>query len=268
MSTEVTQFINTYLVPLGWKLIGAIVVWIIGGWTINLLLKALSKAMQRRKIDTTLAKYAEGGASVGLRILLVIIMFSVLGIETTSLAALLAAAGVAIGAAWAGLLAHFAAGVFLVFLRPFKVGDAVTVNGVSGTVMEIGLFSTAINTGDNVRVYVGNNAIFSGNIQNFSTNPYRRVDLTAQIAHETSPTDAIQRIEKKLNEMPKVLAEPKPVVEILNFNEYGTLLAVRPFCKNEDYWQVYFDVNQAIVEVNAEGKYKPPAQRVATRSTR
>jgi len=266
MSIELTQFINTYLVPLGWKLIGAIVVWIIGGWVISLLVKALDKAMQRRKIDATLTKYAEGAAKISLRILLIIVIFSLLGIETTSFAALLAAAGIAIGAAWAGLLAHFAAGVFLVFLRPFKVGDAVTVGGVSGSVVEIGLFSTAINTGDNVRVYVGNNSIFSGNIQNYSTNPYRRVDLTAQIAHETVPADAIQRIQEKLNQIPNVLADPKPVVEILNFNEYGTLLAVRPFCANADYWQVYFDVNKALVEVGTEGGYKTPAQRMATRS--
>jgi small conductance mechanosensitive channel len=266
MSTEVAQFINAYIVPLGWKLIGAIVVWIIGGWVINLLVRMLEKAMQRRRIDATLVKYAEGAAKVALRILLVIVIFSLLGIETTSFAALIAAIGVAIGAAWAGLLAHFAAGVFLVFLRPFKVGDAVTVGGISGTVMEIGLFSTAINTGDNVRVYVGNNTIFSGNIQNYSTNPYRRVDLTAQIAHETSPADAIQRIQEKLGRIPNVLADPAPVVEILNFNEYGTLLAVRPFCTNADYWQVYFDVNKALVEVGTEGGYKTPAQRMATRS--
>lgn len=268
MSTGVTQFINNYIVPLGWKLIGAVVVWIVGGWIINLLVKALDKAMQRRKLDSTLAKYAHGGASIGLRILLVIIIFSLLGIETTSFAALLAAAGVAIGAAWAGLLSHFAAGVFLIFLHPFKVGDAVTVGGVTGVVKEIGLFSTALDTADNVRVYVGNNTIFSGNIQNYSTNPNRRVDLTAQIAHETVPADAIQRIQKKLKGIPNVLADPEPVVEILNFNEYGTMLAVRPFCAPDHYWQVYFDVNNAIVEVGAEGKFKVPARRMATRSAR
>jgi small conductance mechanosensitive channel len=267
MSVEVTEFINTYLVPLGWKLIGAIVVWIVGGWVITLMIKALNRAMQRRKVDTTLAKYAEGGAKVGLRILLIIIIFGVLGIETTSLAALLAAAGIAIGAAWAGLLAHFAAGVFLVFLHPFKVGDVVSVGGVTGAVMEIGLFSTAINTADNVRVYVGNNTVFSGNIMNYSTNAYRRVELTAQIAHETVPSDAIQRIHDKLKNIPNVLADPKPQVEIQSFNEYGTLLAVRPFCANEYYLQVYFDVNKAIVEVGTEGKYKVPARRMATRST-
>jgi small conductance mechanosensitive channel len=266
MSVEVKQFINTYLVPLGWKLIGAIVVWIIGGWVINLLIKALKKAMQRHKIDTTLARYAEGGATVALRILLVIIIFSLLGIETTSFAALLAAAGIAIGAAWAGLLAHFAAGVFLVFLRPFKVGDAVTVGGISGSVVEIGLFSTSINTADNVRVYVGNNTIFSGNIQNYTTNPYRRVDLTVQLAHETVPSDAILRLQEKIKNIPNVLESPKPQVEILKFNEYGILLAVRPFCANEHYPQVYFDVNTAIVEVGVEGGYVIPAQRMAMRN--
>jgi small conductance mechanosensitive channel len=266
MSTEVTQFINTYLIPLGWRLIGAIVAWIIGGWIASLLVKALNKAMKRRRIDTTLAKYAEGAANVALRILLIIVIFGILGIETTSFAALLAAAGIAIGAAWAGLLAHFAAGVFLVFLRPFKVGDAITVGGATGTVMEIGMFSTVINTPDNVRVYIGNNTVFSGNIQNYSTNAYRRVDLTAQIAHETVPSDAIQRLEEKLKNVPNVLAEPKPQVEILSFNEYGTLLAVRPFCANDHYAQVYFDVNKAIVEVGTEGGYKAPARRMATRN--
>jgi small conductance mechanosensitive channel len=266
MSVEVTEFINTYIVPLGWKLVGAIVVWIIGGWVISLLVKALDKAMKRRHIDATLAKYAEGASNVALRILLVIVILGILGIETTSFAALLAAAGIAIGAAWGGLLAHFAAGVFLVFLRPFKVGDFVTAGGVSGTVVEIGMFSTAINTPGNVRVYVGNNAVFSSNIENFSTNPYRRVDLSAQLAHETSPTDAIERILEKVSKIPNVLADPKPVVEISSFNQYGTLLGVFVFCSTANYWQVYFDVNKALSEVGAEAGYALPAQRMVTKS--
>ena len=266
MSIDISQFINTYIVPLGWKLIGALLVWIIGGWIINLLIKSLHKNLQSRHFDATLAKYAEGSAKVALRIALIIGIFSLLGFETTSFAALIAAVGLAIGMAWAGLLANFAAGVFLVFLRPFKVGDVVTAGNATGVVVEIGLFSTAINTPDNVRVYVGNNSIFSGNIQNYSTNPYRRVDLTAQIAHDTVPADAIKRIEEKVKNIPNVLADPKPQVEILNFNEYGTLLAVRPFCANENYWQVYFDVNNAIVAVGAEAGYKAPATRVAMRN--
>ena len=266
MSIDISQFINTYIIPLGWKLIGALLVWIIGGWIINLLVKSLSKNLQRRNFDATLAKYAEGSAKVALRIVLIVAIISMLGFETTSFAALIAAVGLAIGIAWAGLLANFAAGVFLVFLRPFKVGDVVTAGGATGVVVEIGLFSTALNTPDNVRVYVGNNTIFSGNIQNYSTNPYRRVELTAQIAHDTVPADAIKRIEEKVKNIPNVLADPKPQVEILNFNEYGTLLAVRPFCANANYWQVYFDVNNAIVVVGAEAGYNAPSRRMAMRN--
>lgn len=266
MPNEISQFANTYLVPLGWKLIGVVIVWIVGGWLIKLAGKATSTALSRRKTDVTLAKYAEGGVVIGLRILLVIAILGMLGIETTSFAALLAAAGIAIGAAWAGLLANFAAGVFLVFLRPFKVGDMVTAGGVTGVVVEVGLFATTLDTADNIRVFVGNNTIFSGNIQNYSTNTFRRVDLTAQIAHDVDPCDAMDRLKKKLNAIPNVLATPSAEVHILTFNERGAVLAVQPNCHNDHYWQVYFDTNKAITEVGAEAGYKVPEQRVAVRS--
>src|SRR5262245_65232254 len=119
--------------------------------------------------------------TVMLNIALVLGILGYFGVETTTFAALFAAAGVAIGMAWSGLLGNFAAGAFLVILRPFKVGDFVTVGGVTGTVEEVGLFATSIDTPDNVRTYVGNNKIFSDTIQNFSTNQYRRVDLSAQL---------------------------------------------------------------------------------------
>ncbi len=266
MSIELTQLVNTYVIPLGWKLAGAVAAWIIGGWIIGLMMKALTSAMQRRTVDATLTRYAGGAANVALRILLVIVILGILGIETTSFAALLAAAGIAIGAAWGGLLAHFAAGVFLVLLRPFKVGDFVTAGGVTGTVVEVGMFSTAINTPNNVRVHLGNNAVFSGTIENFSTNPYRRVELSAQLAHETSPADAIARIQDRVSRIPNVMADPKPVVEITSFNQYGTLLGVFVFCANADYWQVYFDVNKALAEIGAEAGYAAPAQRMVTKS--
>jgi small conductance mechanosensitive channel len=266
MSMELSQLVNTYLVPLGWKLAGAIAAWLIGGWVIGLTMKALGSAMKRRAVDATLTRYAAGACNVALRILLVIVILGILGIETTSFAALLAAAGLAIGAAWGGLLAHFAAGVFLVLLRPFKVGDFVTAGGVTGTVVEIGMFSTSINTPGNVRVHLGNNAVFSGTIENFSTNPYRRVELSAQLAHETSPADAIARIQARISRIPNVLADPKPVVEITTFNQFGTLLAVFVFCANDHYWQVYFDVNRTLAEIGAEAGYAAPAQRMVTKS--
>jgi small conductance mechanosensitive channel len=268
MPIEVPSFFTTYIVPLGWKLIAAVVVWLVGGWLIKVIHNSVEHTMNQRKVDPTLTRYAGGGINVILRILLVIIILSILGIETTSFAALLAAAGFAIGAAWGGLLANFAAGVFLVFLRPFKVGDMISAGGVTGGVVEIGLFATTIDTADNVRVFVGNNAIFSGNIQNYSANPHRRVELTAQLPHDANPEDAINRLKEKLAAIPNVLKTPAPNVNILTFNVNGAVLAVQPYCANENYWQVYFDTNRAIVEVGAEAGYSIPAQHIAVRNVK
>ena len=149
-------------------------------------------------------------------------MLSVFGIETTTFAGLLAAAGVAIGMAWSGLLSNFAAGIFLILLRPFKVDDFIEAGGVMGTVKEIGLFVTAIDTMDNVRVFVGNNAVFSGNIKNFHTNEFRRVDLVAQLPHGVDPRQAIEKLKVALDAIPNTVN--KSDVEILEF----TLAGPRP----------------------------------------
>jgi len=248
-----------YLLPLGWKILGAIVLWLIGGWIIGLLRAMFRKAMSIRHIDPTLARYADSSLSVVLRIILVIALLSVLGVATTSFAALLAAVGVAIGLAWSGLLANFAAGVFLILLRPFRTGDMISAAGVTGEVKEIGLFATTLDTGDNLRTFVGNNKLFSDNIVNYSTNEYRRVDLTAQLAGTADIHDAIVRIRSKLALVPNVMVEPLPFVDILEFTPAGPKLAVRPFCNNRDYWQVYFDSNQAILAALLEGHYPPAA---------
>jgi small conductance mechanosensitive channel len=150
---QLSSYVNTYLIPFGWKILGAVAVWIVGSWVIKLLRAGLGRTLLARKVDPTLARYAEAGANVLLKLLLFIAVLSVLGIETTSFAALLAALGIAIGAAWGGLLANFAAGMFLMVLRPFKVGDMITVAGVTGDVREIGLFVTALDTVDNVRIF-------------------------------------------------------------------------------------------------------------------
>jgi small conductance mechanosensitive channel len=155
---------------------------------------------------------------------------------------------VAIGVAWGGLLANFAAGAFLVFLRPFKVGDFVTAAGVTGTVDAIGLFGTTLNTPDNVLTIVGNNKVFSDTIQNFSANPYRRVDLTATISNDVDHHQAIQLLKERLTTIPNVLATPAPDIDVLQFTPAGPLLCVRPYCQNQHYWQVYFDANRLIRE--------------------
>lgn len=247
------------LTGFGLKLIGAFLLWVVGGWLINFAVRLISSNLKPR-LDATLLSYLVSITSVTLRVILVVAILGFFGIETTSFAALLAAAGVAIGAAWSGLLANFAAGIFLVFLRPFKVGDFISAGGITGTVREIGLFTTTIDTPDNVLTIVGNNKVFSDNIQNFSTNPYRRVDLLAQLSHGTDHQQAIQMLKQKLGEIPNVLQNPVPDVEILEFNLAGPVLAVRPYCNNAHYWQVYFDTNRLIRNSFGEAGYATPAQ--------
>ncbi len=254
---------STILVSVGLKVLGAIVIWLVGRWLIKFAMGLVSNSFKRTTLDPTLLVYIKSILGVLLNLILVVAILGFFGVETTSFAALLAAGGVAIGAAWSGLLAHFAAGIFLVIFRPFAVGDFITAGGVTGTVEEIGLFVTAINTPDNVRTLVANNTIFSDTIQNFTANPFRRVDLVAQINHDVNPQDAIARLKSKLSAIPNVISEPAPDVEILEFNLAGTVLAVRPYCNNDNYWQVYFDTNKLISEMGSEAGYAAPTQHYA-----
>jgi small conductance mechanosensitive channel len=152
------------------KLLGAIVIWFVGRALIRFAANLISKALARQKIDPTITSYIRSSVGVLLTLALVVALLGFFGVETTTFAALLAAAGIAIGAAWSGLLANFAAGVFLVILRPFKVGDFVTIGGVTGSVKDIGLFGNTVNTPDNVLTIVGNGKVFSDIIQNYSAN--------------------------------------------------------------------------------------------------
>ena len=151
---------KTTLMAVAWKVAGAVLLWLVGRWLISLATRLVGRALERQKFDVTLTRYFQTGLRVLLNVALVVAILGFFGVETTTFAALLAAGGVAIGLAWSGLLANFAAGAFLVFLRPFKVGDFVTAGGVTGTVEAIGLFGTTINTPDNVQTIVGNNKIF------------------------------------------------------------------------------------------------------------
>lgn len=263
--SKIDLIVDTYLIPFGLKLLAAAAIWVAGGFVIRGVLAGVNRAMAAKAVDPTLIRYADSFLRVALRIGLILAILGILGVETTSFAALLAAAGVAIGAAWAGLLANFAAGVFLVILRPFKVGDAVMAAGVSGIVKEIGLFGCTIETGDGVRVSVGNNKIFSDNIFNYSVNPTRRVDLSCQLAHGVDVARAIEALREAIGTVSNVAADPAPVVEILSFNVNGTLLAVRPSCANEHYWQVYFDGNKKIAEVALREHWPVPEQHSVVR---
>jgi small conductance mechanosensitive channel len=261
------QTATTVLTTVGLKILGAIAIWIIGRWLIGLVLRLIGGALTKQRIDPTLIRYIHSALAAILNIVLVIAILGFFGVETTSFAALIAAAGVAIGMAWSGLLANFAGGVFLVILQPFKVGDFITAAGVTGTVEEIGLFATTMNTPDNVKTIVGNGKIFADTIQNFSANPYRRVDLTAQLAHGVDPHAAIALLKPALSQIANVMAEPAPVVEILSFNLSGAVLAVRPYSNNQHYWQVYFDTNRLIRDTFANAGFPVPEQHYTVRGS-
>jgi small conductance mechanosensitive channel len=246
------------LVALAWKLAGAAALWLAGRWLIWFALRLLGQTLEKHQFDVTLTRYLMTGLKILLNVALVVALLGFFGVETTTFAALLAAGGIAIGVAWGGLLANFAAGAFLVFLRPFKVGDFVTAGGVTGTVESIGLFATVLNTPDNVKTVVGNNKIFSDNIQNFSANEYRRVDLTAIISNAVDHKGAISLLKQRLSAIPNVLTSPAPDVDVLQFTPAGPMLCVRPYCNNDHYWQVYFDTNRLIREVFGEAGYPAP----------
>ena len=252
------DLILTTATDVGLKILAAVAFWVIGRWLIGVAVSMVRGSLERQKVDPTVLRYVGSIVTVTLNILLVIGILGYFGIQTTTFAALIAAAGVAIGMAWSGLLAHFAAGAFLVVLRPMKVGDFVTVAGVTGTITELGLFTTVINTPDNVQTIIGNNKVFSDTIQNYTTNPFRRVDLKCQLSGAADHQAAMALLREKIATIPNVLAEPKVDVEILDFTLVGPVLAVRPYCHNDNYWQVYFDTNRMIREALGEAGFPAP----------
>jgi len=263
--TAMMQTVTAVLTAVGLKILGAIVLFMIGRWLIALALRLIDSALRKQQIDPTLIRYINSGVGALLNIVLVVAILGFFGVETTSFAALIAAAGVAIGMAWSGLLSNFAGGVFLVILQPFKVGDFVTAAGITGTIEEIGLFASTLNTPDNVKTIIGNGKIFGDTIQNFSANAYRRVELTAQLAHGVDPQEAIALLKPAIARVPNVLAQPAPDVEIITFNLAGPVLAVRPYCNNAHYWQVYFDTNRVIRETFANAGFPVPEQHYSVR---
>ncbi|CAM8639544.1 MscS Small-conductance mechanosensitive channel [Comamonadaceae bacterium] len=268
MNTEVIwNFLSTQGADFGLKLMGALAAWIIGRWLISMALRLLGAGLQRGgKVDQTLANYLTSIISVLLNIVLILAILDIFGVKTTSFAALLAGAGLAIGTAWGGLLTHFAAGVFMQVLRPYKVGDFVTAGGITGTVRELGLFGTTLITPDNVITIVGNNTVFSGSIQNFSVLPHRRVDCLAKVANGVNVQDAIARLRTAVAAIPNVATSPAPDIEILQFTPEGPLLCVRPYTHTDHYWQVYFDTHKAVVETFGAAGYPVPETPVAHRN--
>jgi small conductance mechanosensitive channel len=235
------------LTAIATKLGGAIILCIVGRFVIKLALKAISASLIKSKVDSTLAKWIGAiGALVG-NFLLAIAVLSVFGVETTSFAALLAAAGLAIGAAWAGLLSNFAAGVFLILFKPFKVGDLATVAGVTGRISEIGVFATTVVTADNVATIIGNGAISTAIISNFSKNDYRILEVTAQLKSGDDAMAILDDVRIELASMPDVLQEPSPKLAVLEINEHGPKIIIRTSCQIDRLAAARYDINAAIL---------------------
>jgi len=262
--TYYQELILNALSQFGLKILAAIIFWVAGRWLIGVLVGIVRRSLERQKVDPTVLRYLGSAITVTLNVLLVIAILGYFGLQTTTFAALIAAAGVAIGVAWSGLLAHFAAGALMIVLRPIKVGDFVTVGGITGTVTELGLFATTLNTPDNIQVVVGNNKVLGDTIHNYSHNAHRRVDLQCQLSDAADLAMVVSLIEEKVALIPNVLQTPPVEVAILENNLLGPLLAVRPSCNNEHYWQVYFDTNRVLRdELGRAGVPGPvPGQRL------
>jgi len=254
----IQTFLSTTVTELAIKVLAAIAFWIIGRWLIGKVVAIMQAALNRNQVDATLTKYLGSIVAIALNIALVLGILGYFGIQTTSFAAMLAGAGVAIGAAWSGMLGNFAAGAFMLVLRPFKIGDFVQVGGITGTVHELGLFGTTLITPDNVHTVVGNGKIFGDVIVNYSSRPTRRVERTAQLAGSVDPLQAVELLRAAVARIPHVVAEPAPEVSILDMNLVGPVIAVRPYCHTDHYWQVYFDTNAAIIQVAKDNGWPAP----------
>lgn len=260
MNIETIQtFLGTTAIDLLMKIGAALIFWIVGRWLISKVVHLIQAGMNRNSIDPTLTKYLGSIITIALNITLVLGILGYFGIQTTSFAAMLAGAGVAIGAAWSGMLGNFAAGAFMLVLRPFKVGDFVSIGGVTGTVHELGLFGTTIITPDNVMTIVGNGKVFGDTVQNYSALPVRRVERTAQLAQGVDPLDAIARLKAAVAQIPNVAQSPAPEVDLLDFKLEGAVISVRPYTHTDHYWQVYFATNEAIARVGKEAGWPVPA---------
>jgi small conductance mechanosensitive channel len=255
----IQTFITTTAIAVAIKVAAAIAFWVFGRLLIGWVISLIQAAMNRNNVDPTLTKYLGSIVAIALNIALVLGILGYFGIQTTSFAALLAGAGVAIGAAWSGLLGNFAAGAFMLILRPFKVGDFVSIGGVVGTVHELGLFGTTIVTPDNVMTLIGNGKIFSDTIQNFSVLPARRVERVAQLANGVDPLEAIERFKTAVAAIPNISKTKPPEVDLLDLKPEGPQISVRPYTHNDHYWQVYFDTNAAIVKVCQEAGWPIPS---------
>lgn len=241
------------------QVLAAIVFFVVGRWVIRGARAFVRRALDHRRLDPTLAKYIDQTLGVLLTILLAIAALGVAGVQTNTLAGLLAAAGVAIGVAWSGLLSNIAAGLFMVALRPFKKGDTVQIGGILGDVELVGFFGTLLLAPDGTTVMVGNAKALADNIHNLSAGPYRRIDARAQLPWGCDPGAFCETLRQRLAQEPKVLTLPAPMVETFDNNAAGPVAVIRPFCVPADYGEVFFRTNRIVAEEIAKAGLVAPS---------
>jgi small conductance mechanosensitive channel len=239
---QVVQNAVTLVSTWGLRVIGALAVLIVGRFACGIARKAVRRGMESRGVDASLVPFISNLVYFVLLTAVVISVLGLFGIETTSLVAVLGTAGLAIGLALQGTLGNFSSGVMLLLFRPFHVGDYVEAAGAAGTVSEIGVFSTTLNTPDNVKIIVPNSGIFGAMIKNYSANDTRRNDIVLGISYDDDIANAIAVVNAVLGKDSRVLSEPEPMVAVSELADSSVNLVVRPWCRKEDYWALRFDL--------------------------
>ena len=260
-STELEKVLNRLIdagSQLGMTILKAIIVFLVGRLVIGLINKLVRKILSKRNIEPSVRTFACSLVNVVLTVLLIVSVVGALGVQTTSFAALLASAGVAVGMALSGNLSNFAGGLIILLFRPYKVGDYIEAQGVGGTVREIQIFHTALCTPDNKIIYIPNGSLSSGVVTNFSREELRRVDWTFGVEYGSDYEHVKQVVSRILKADSRILNEPEPFVALTALADSSVNVVVRVWVKTGDYWNVYFDINKTVYATfNAEGSGFP-----------
>ena len=241
-------------VSAGGRIIGAVIIFVVGRFLISFLRKMLARLLAKRHVDASIQSFVKSLVNILLTILLIIAVIGKLGVETTSFAALLASAGVAIGMALSGNLQNFAGGLIVLLFRPFKVGDWIESQGVSGTVKEIQIFHTILTTGDNKVIYIPNGAMSSGVVTNYNTQTTRRVEWIVGVDYGEDYDKVQQIVTDILAADKRILKDPAPFIGLGSLSASSVDIKVRVWTKTSDYWDVYFDMNKKVYDTfNKEG---------------
>ncbi len=235
-----------YAMPWAIKVVMALAIFVIGRWVVKLIVKLVKKLLNRSEMDEMLINFVASIVNAILLLFVIIAALDQLGVDTTSLVALIGAAGLAIGLALQGSMQNFAAGVMILVFKPFKSGDFIEAAGVVGVVETVNIFSTTMRTGDNKEVIVPNGAIYSGAITNYSARDTRRVDMVFGIGYDDDIRQAKQILEKLVAEDERILKDPAPVIALSELADSSVNFVVRPWVNSADYWAVMWDMNESV----------------------